>query len=472
MGYPTLLRLPRHLTLIVGLAFWLVACGEPTPPQLTLSTVKSQVLFKLEAVSETRDLPLGQQAILKAQSQINVTSGGRGLLVFGDQVRAEVFRDSELMVKAVEATGTPIVDLFLAQGALFGQVSPTEKVHSRLAVDSDFVTIVALGTEFFVGVDSRRQRVWVLGVSDQVVARSKASGEEITLGPGEFAWTDAAVNGWRWSPRIMVNYESVARALRDNLSPFDVIDRLVPLQPPPTPTATPTPSPYPSLTRVPTLPAMRTATLTVTRTTTPTPTRPPTSTPTLTPTRTPVTDFVQTADRATWYSGVIFTGFYTTQPGIPTPVTLPFGGSQGDERGFVVWQKSPVMEDGSRPALALETHPRWVANGYIRGVYPQKIALLRGDRLRLKAGFLQGAGAGDVTFRIILSYLAAGCDDVSGCRETLVDIRHAYSGRLVEQVVDLTPWAGRTVWFELWALAGESSGQDWATWVIAQVERP
>jgi len=462
----------RYLILIAGLSFWLVACGEPAPPSLTLSTVKSQVLFKLEAVSETRDLPLGQQATLKAQSLINVTSGGRGLLVFGDLVRAEVFRDSELTVKAVEATGTPIVDLFLAQGALFGQVSPKEKVHSRLTVDGDFVTVAALGTEFFVGVDRRRQRVWVLGVSDRVVARSKATGEEITLGPGEFAWTDATINGWRWSPRIIVNYESVAGGLRDNLSPFDVIDRLVPLQPPPAPTATRTPTPYPSLTGVPTSTSTHTATPTVTRTNTPTPTRPPTSTSTVTPTRTPVTDFVQTADKATWYSGAAFTGSYDRMPGIPTPVTLPFGGSQGDDRGFVVWQKSPVMEDGSRPALALETHPRWVTNGYIRGVYLQRVAVLRGDRLRLKTGFLQGAQAGDVTFIVVIAYLAAGCDDVSGCRETLVNIRHSYSGKLVEQEVDLSPWAGRAAWFELWVTAGESSGQDWATWVTAQIERP
>jgi hypothetical protein len=127
------------------------------------------------------------------------------------------------------------------------------------------------------------------------------------------------------------------------------------------------------------------------------------------------------------------------------------------------------MEDGSRPALALETHPQWIANGVISGSYNRRIALQGGDRLRLLVGFLQGAGAGNVTFNIIFNY--PGCGEF-GCSDTVAAFAHAYNGALVTRVTDLSAQNGRVGTFVLLVNAGASSGQDWATWVVAQVERP
>jgi hypothetical protein len=184
----------------------------------------------------------------------------------------------------------------------------------------------------------------------------------------------------------------------------------------------------------------------------------PTSTPTATPTRPPLLDFVKQAPNAEWSSA---------------EASLPWNGSTGDSSGFVVpLQGNTAVEDGTVPQLALETHPQWVTQGYVEGFYSKfPLAIRKGDQLHVKIGFVQGAGAGDVTFNVAYD----SCGD--GCWTDLLNIQHAYSGTLVEQIVDissiLTRLSTRTTTFRLRVSANnQDAGQDWATWVIAQIERP
>jgi hypothetical protein len=195
-------------------------------------------------------------------------------------------------------------------------------------------------------------------------------------------------------------------------------------------------------------------------TATPTLTGTPTNTPTATPTRTPLIllDFVKQAPNADWSNGT---------------ASLPFQGSDTDPRGFVVWRQGfYAMEDGTLPKLALETHPQWVTGGYIEGYYSKfPITVQKGDRLHIKVGFLQGAKAGDVTFKVSFD----DCGD--GCWYDLLTLPHAYNGSLIEQVVDISIVVARmtipTTTFRLLVSANnQGASQDWATWVIAQVERP
>jgi hypothetical protein len=186
----------------------------------------------------------------------------------------------------------------------------------------------------------------------------------------------------------------------------------------------------------------------------------PTNTPTATPTRTPkiLIDFVKQAPSAEWGTGT---------------TNLLWNGSNGDKRGFAVpIQGNPPMEDGTVPQLALETHPEWVTGGYIEGYYSKfPLAVQKGDQIHVKVGFLQGAGAGNVTFTIAYD----DCGD--SCWSDLVTVSHAYNGSLVEQVVDISSVLSNlstpTTTFRLKVAANnEGAGQDWATWVIAQIERP
>lgn len=196
------------------------------------------------------------------------------------------------------------------------------------------------------------------------------------------------------------------------------------------------------------------------KTATPTSTATPTKTPTATATPTPLIllDFVKQAPNADWSNG---------------SASLVFPGSESDSNGFVLWrQGSYTVEDGTKPPLALESHPQWVTEGSIAGYYSKfPTTIQQGDRLHIKVGFLQGAKAGNVTFKV--SYDDCGDD----CWSDLVTVPHAYSGSLVEQVVDISSIVTQmkipTTTFRLLVSANNrGAGQDWATWVIAQIERP
>jgi len=158
-------------------------------------------------------------------------------------------------------------------------------------------------------------------------------------------------------------------------------------------------------------------------------------------------NFIDRAAQATWRSGA---------------GTLPFPGKDADDRGFALLRQGAQMEDGVTYPLVLQTHPQWVANGWISGSYAG-ITVGSGAELYVRAGFLNGAQNSDgVTFLVKL--LEPGRQSVA-----LVNLPAAYDGRLDEAVVSLAAYAGKTVAFELLVQAGQSSGQDWAAWASARI---
>ncbi|MCS7248898.1 MAG: NBR1-Ig-like domain-containing protein [Anaerolineales bacterium] len=144
---------------------------------------------------------------------------------------------------------------------------------------------------------------------------------------------------------------------------------------------------------------------------------------------------------------------------------LSFGGSDADPNGFVVYRGGYRLEDGSSPAKVLETHPMWVDNGMISGLYPP-YTVVAGDRLRARLGFLAKpdgtCGVGNVQFQI--NYKEAGTLHPLGSWTDSCD------GNLINIDLDLTPLAGKTVQFALVVLANGPSAQDWAVWVNPRIE--
>ena len=217
--------------------------------------------------------------------------------------------------------------------------------------------------------------------------------------------------------------------------------------PPATPTLLPTVTQEPTLTYTPTSEP--------TPTDTPTLTDSPTDTPT--PTDTPagpqvIHDLIQEASGAHWTTGA---------------GELSFSGDRGDSRGFVVWTNNEVMEDGSVPAQALETHPEWVDGGSIQGTYTDIFyagyIVQAQDTFQATVGFLQGGEAGVATFRVMIR--AASGNTWIG------EITDSYDGQLQTLNIPLAPWAGQTADFILEVQAGATSAQDWATWVEAKIVR-
>jgi hypothetical protein len=144
--------------------------------------------------------------------------------------------------------------------------------------------------------------------------------------------------------------------------------------------------------------------------------------------------------------------------------TLQYNGNDGDDRGFALTRSGLQLEDGSGGTY-LETHPQWVANGFIEGTYTLPAPIIAGDRFRAKIGFIAVANppsAGDATF--IVSVIRNGvATTISTTRDTGRD------GEMPVLNIDLTPHAGATG-IRLRVNAGADSAQDWASWVGPRIE--
>ena len=149
-----------------------------------------------------------------------------------------------------------------------------------------------------------------------------------------------------------------------------------------------------------------------------------------------------------------------------TTYNLPFPGSDTDSRGFALWRYNFKLNDGSQPPQVLETHPQWVANGTISRCYHDLwntgYKIQASDRLAGKVGFLQGASAGDVTFRVRLRTDSFPNSDIvvqhlayaDGVKSFNVALGTINSGQYVGHQADAC----------LIVEAGASASQDWAVW--------
>ena len=154
--------------------------------------------------------------------------------------------------------------------------------------------------------------------------------------------------------------------------------------------------------------------------------------------------------------------------GSPPTVVLSFNGSDVDPNGFVIWRDNFLLNDGSRPARVLETHPKWVANGLIDGAYTDIFnsgyTVQASDRISGKIGFLSGASAGAVTFKVMIR--------PQGLANTfIVTLPLAYADGVKSFDVSLAGYVGRRADIILEVDAGVSAAQDWAVWQDVKITR-
>ncbi len=160
------------------------------------------------------------------------------------------------------------------------------------------------------------------------------------------------------------------------------------------------------------------------------------------------------APYATWVSG-------------PPSTIISFGGPDSDPNGFAMYQDGKKVEDGSTPAKILETHPKWVDDGVISGLYPP-YTVQSGERFLAKIGFLAkpdgSCGVGNAVFQV--NYKE------SGTLHPLGSWSESCDGALSSINIDLSSLVGRTVQFVLAVTANGSSAQDWAVWINPRVVVP
>ncbi|UCH51418.1 MAG: hypothetical protein JSV54_01210, partial [Chloroflexota bacterium] len=152
--------------------------------------------------------------------------------------------------------------------------------------------------------------------------------------------------------------------------------------------------------------------------------------------------------------------------GLPA-TNLSFGGSTSDPNGFACYRTSIKMEDGTTYGKILETHPKWVDDGYIYGYYPIAHLVKPGEHFIAKVGLIQGASVGNVRFEV--SYRETGSVGPETLLKALVD---TYDGNLKTIDVPMPSGSfGKQVNFYLRVRANGSAGQDWASWVEARIVR-
>ncbi|MEY9857851.1 hypothetical protein ABH935_003464 [Catenulispora sp. GAS73] len=150
-------------------------------------------------------------------------------------------------------------------------------------------------------------------------------------------------------------------------------------------------------------------------------------------------------DSATWSSGA---------------GPLPCPGTGTDATGFALIHSGSdcyYFTSGQPFCNFLETHPQWVDNGFINGVYNLPRAVIAGDHFRATLGFMapkQGPpGPANVTFRL---YGPIGQQLGSW------DLKAA-DAKVIQADVDLSSIAGATT-LDLRVDAHGSVGQCWASW--------
>ncbi len=169
-----------------------------------------------------------------------------------------------------------------------------------------------------------------------------------------------------------------------------------------------------------------------------------------------VYDFIAKAPTAVWRSG--------------DPVTdLTWNGSTGDTQGFARYADGQLETGNTIQGHCLQTHPKWVANGWISGYYENLYTeahylIHPNDTFYAVVGLLQGANAGNVTFKVILRASSSG-------EVTIAQVNDTYGDGMKTISVNLTPYAGQNADMVLWVDAGANADQDWACWLQAAIFR-
>ena len=137
-------------------------------------------------------------------------------------------------------------------------------------------------------------------------------------------------------------------------------------------------------------------------------------------------------------------------------------GKDNDNRGFVLYQDKPRLENGAtenEPAVL--TVPQAINDGVIRGKYPA-YTIKSGDRFRAVVGCEFDAKSCSVRFQ--LDYQID-----NGSIQTLAYWDEKYEGAFTSVNQDLSSLAGKSVKFILTVFANGSSAGDRAQWLMPRI---
>jgi hypothetical protein len=145
---------------------------------------------------------------------------------------------------------------------------------------------------------------------------------------------------------------------------------------------------------------------------------------------------------------------------------LPCPGPTNDIRGFVIRKDSPKWSDGGQEdEHAVQTHPEWVDDGLITGLFPG-VNIQSGDKFVADIGCLYKSGGSACNFKYQVTYKSDG-----GPLTLLIQGTKTYAEGPSRLNVDLSTLAGHNVQFALVVMANGTSTQDWAVWLMPSIRR-
>src|SRR5258706_6345708 len=162
--------------------------------------------------------------------------------------------------------------------------------------------------------------------------------------------------------------------------------------------------------------------------------------------------------------GYDFIGNYCDAQWSNASQALPCPGADGDNRGFVLVQNSPKMEDGSpAPNKGLMTFPQGIRDGLITGKYPG-VTIQSGDHFQAWINCMYKANDCNMIYK--LQYQIG-----KGAIQTLGQWNEVYEGQYYAINIDLSALNGQKVKFILTVLANGSPHEDYALWIAPHITR-
>jgi hypothetical protein len=187
--------------------------------------------------------------------QINTDQTGLGILTFADFLRVEVFRQTELQVKAApDPNAPPIVKLYLALGTTFQELQKRAGERVVVTTETGWATITSVSTKYLISVDE-------YGVTSVVVyegeAEVKAQLRTVTVKSGQATFVEpqqvprppmdaemGAVDDWVGGARAAEDVGSIKPVIfPPTVTPTSTSTPTATRTPRATPTSTPTPKP-------------------------------------------------------------------------------------------------------------------------------------------------------------------------------------------------------------------------------------
>lgn len=215
--------------LLIGLCVLLSQCCPCCPAAMKgdLTAKRAQVTWT-PANQSARAVGVGEHVSVGAGDGIGVDASGLAVLEFPDLQTVEIYRDSTLEVRdASSQDGSPLVDLYLALGAIFASTQPG--AESRLRVGTESATVESLTTEFLVMVDPNTQTTLVI-VSDGEV-RVSGAGQAVVVRANQYTAVSPGQPPSPPAPFDAGTFKEWVGILRDGEIPWRQPTRIIPESP-------------------------------------------------------------------------------------------------------------------------------------------------------------------------------------------------------------------------------------------------